>query len=75
MTMKVSVEVYSTDLEACLKAFKLALNTGAEEITLRTNHDYDTKKFENLQLSFEADHNNEALASLDKGPFQFEVPN
>lgn len=72
--MKVSVDVYSKDLEACLKAFKHALETGAEEVCLRSNHDYDTKEFENLQLSFEADHNNEALASLDDGPFQTEVP-
>ena len=74
MLMKVSVDVYSKDLEACLKAYKHAIESGAEEVCLTSNHDYDTDGFENFQLSFEADHNNAALASLDDGPFQTQVP-
>ncbi len=72
--MKVSVDVYSKDLEACLKVYKQAIEAGAEEVCLTSNHDYDTDEFENFQLSFDADHKNKALASLDNGPFQTQVP-
>jgi hypothetical protein len=68
--MKISVDVYSQDIDASLKAFKHALDTGASDVNLASNHDWDTKKWESLNLRFEADHNNEALASLDDGPFQ-----
>ena len=70
--MKVTVEVYSQDVDACFEVFKKALDTGASEIYLGSNHDWDTKEFESLRLTFEADHSNEALASLDDGPFQIE---
>jgi len=70
--MKVTVVVYSQDVDACFEVFKKALDTGASEIYLGSNHDWDTKEFESLRLTFEADHSNEALASLDDGPFQIE---
>ena len=68
--MIVSVDVYSKDIDASLAAFKKALDTGAKDICLTSNHDWDTKEFMYLNLRFEAEHNNEALASLDDGPFQ-----
>jgi len=71
--MKVTVEVYSQDVDACLEVFKKALDTGASDVCLNSNHDWDSKEFESLRLTFEADHSNEALASLDDGPFQKEA--
>jgi hypothetical protein len=68
--MIVSVDVYSQDIDASLAAFKKALDTGAKDVCLTSNHDWDTKEFMSLNLRFEADHKNEALASLDDGPFQ-----
>tara|TARA_A100001015_G_scaffold103474_1_gene114864 strand:+ start:4912 stop:5133 length:222 start_codon:yes stop_codon:yes gene_type:complete len=68
--MKISVEVYSQDIDASLNAFKDAFNSGAVRVFLRSSHDYDTGKFEYLNLRYDADHNNEALARLEKGPFQ-----
>ena len=41
---------------------------------LRSNEDYDTRKFESLNLMFEADHKSEALAQLDDGPFSKDRP-
>ena len=68
--MKISVDVYSQDIDASLKAFRDAFNTGAVRVYIRSSHDFDTKKFEYLNLRYDADHKNEALARLDKGPFQ-----
>ena len=67
--MKVSVDVYTKDVEAALSAFKSALESGAIEVNLRSYEDYDTKEFESLNLSFEADNQSEAITSLDAGPF------
>jgi len=67
--MKVSVDVYSKDVDATLAAFKLALESGATDIRLNSNEDYDTSAFENLNLMFEADHTSEAISALDNGPF------
>jgi hypothetical protein len=36
---------------------------------LRSYEDYDTKEFESLNLSFEADNQSEAITALDAGPF------
>ena len=67
--MRVSVDVYTTDIEAGMAAFKLALENGATDVQLRSNEDWDTKKFECLNLMFEADHKSTALTQLDDGPF------
>ena len=50
--MKVSVDVYTKDVEAGLAAFKLALDSGATDAQLRSNEDWETKKFESLNLMF-----------------------
>ena len=68
--MKVSVDVYTKDVDAGLAAFKLALESGATDAQLRSNDDWETKKFENLNLMFEADNTSEAISSLDNGPFK-----
>ena len=71
--MKVSVDVYTKDVDAGLAAFKLALDSGATDAQLRSNEDWETKKFENLNLMFEADNTSEAITSLDNGPFARDV--
>jgi hypothetical protein len=72
--MKVSVDVYTTDVEAGITAFRKAIDEGASDVQLRSNEDWDTKKFECLNLMFEADHKSEALAHLDSGPFTKDRP-
>ena len=67
--MKVSVDVHTKDINAGLAAFKSALESGAVDVRLSSNHDFDTKEFENLNLMFEADHNSDAISKLDEGPF------
>ena len=67
--MKVSVDVYTKDIEAGLSAFKYALKAGATDVSLRSYEDYETKEFENLNLTFDADHKSDAISALDKGPF------
>jgi len=67
--MKVSVDVYTKDVDAGLAAFKLALDSGAKDVQLRSNEDWESKKFENLNLMFEADNKSEAISNLDNGPF------
>ena len=67
--MKISVDVYTKDIEAGLAAFKNALENGATDAQLRSNEDWDTKEFESLNLMFEADHKSEAITALDEGPF------
>ena len=72
--MKVNVDVYTTDVDAGIAAFKNALDAGATDVQLRSYEDYDTRKFESLNLMFEADHKSEALAQLDDGPFSKDRP-
>lgn len=67
--MIVSIDVYTKDLDAGLEAFKMAIENGATNVNLRSNEDWDTKKFENLNLMFDADHKSAAVAHLDNGPF------
>jgi len=67
--MKVSVDVYTKDVEAGLAAFKLALDSGATDVRLSSNEDWESKKFENLNLMFEADNKSDAISNLDNGPF------
>lgn len=67
--MIVSVDVYTKDIDAGLTAFKMALSSGAINIRLSSNEDWDSKKFENLNLSFDADHSSECISQLDSGPF------
>ncbi len=71
--MKVSVDVYTKDVDAGLATFKLALDNGATDAQLRSNEDWETKKFESLNLMFEADNTSEAITSLDNGPFARDV--
>ena len=72
--MKVNVDVYTTDVDAGIAAFKNALDAGATDVQLRSNEDWESKKFESLNLMFEADHKSEALAQLDDGPFSKDRP-
>ena len=67
--MRVSVDVYTKDIDAGMAAFRKAIEEGATDVQLRSNEDWETKKFESLNLMFEADHKSEALAQLDDGPF------
>ena len=68
--MKVSVDVYTKDIEAALNAFKQALENGATDIRLNSTEDYETKRFQYLNLMFEIDHGAAILDGLDKGPFK-----
>lgn len=67
--MKVSVDVYTKDVDAALKAFKLALEGGATNVRLHSSEDYNTKSLEYLNLMFDADHTSSAISHLDDGPF------
>ena len=67
--MKVSIDVYTKDLDAALQAFKLAIENGAINVRLQSNEDYRTKEFENLNLMFDAEHSSSAISYLDDGPF------
>jgi len=68
--MKVSVDVYTKDIDAGIAAFKKALDSGATDVQLRSNEDWETKTFEDLNLMFEADHSSDAISQLDSGPFK-----
>lgn len=67
--MKVSVDVYSKDVDAATAAFKLAIEEGATDVRLNSSEDYDTKQFEYVNLMFEVEHDSVAISSLDDGPF------
>ena len=67
--MKVSVDVYTKDVDAALEAFAQAIEAGATDVRLCSNNDWETKEFENLNLSFEAEHTLEVITMLDEGPF------
>jgi hypothetical protein len=67
--MIVSVDVYTKDIDAGLAAFKIALASGATNVRLSSNEDWNSKEFENLNLMFDADHSSEAISQLDSGPF------
>jgi len=71
--MKVTVDVYTKDIDAALAAFKVAIESGATDVRLSSNEDWDTKEFENLNLMFEAEHTSEAFTVLDNGPFAKDV--
>ena len=71
--MKVSVDVYTKDVDAGIAAFRKAIESGATDAQLRSNEDWETKKFESLNLMFEADNKSEAISSLDDGPFVRDV--
>jgi hypothetical protein len=72
--MKVNVDVYTTDVDAGIAAFRKALESGATDVQLRSNEDWESKQFESLNLMFEADHKSEALNELDDGPFTKDRP-
>ena len=68
--MKVSINVYTKDIDAALKAYRIAVESDALSVSLITSHDWETKKFEYFELRFEAEHENPAISNLDKGPFK-----
>ena len=67
--MKITVNVYTKDVEAAAEAFKHAVQSGATEVQLSSNEDWNTKKVEYLNLTFVVDHKSEAISKLDEGPF------
>ncbi len=67
--MIVSVDVYTKDIDAALAIYKKAIEEGATSVNLNSSEDYDTKKFEHLNLMFEGDHSLGVIAILDDGPF------
>lgn len=67
--MRVSVDVYTKDVDAALEALKLAIKGGATNVNLSSSEDYETGKIEHLNLMFEADHLSTAISYLDDGPF------
>lgn len=67
--MKVSVDVYTKNVDAALEAFKIAIESGATDIRLHSSEDYQTKKLEYLNLMFDAEHSSAAISHLDNGHF------
>jgi len=67
--MKVSVDVYTKDIDAALAAYKQAVECGATDIRMNSVHDWDSKEFESINLMFDADHSSDAIGALDTGPF------
>jgi hypothetical protein len=45
VVMKVSVDVYTKDVDAALVAFKAAIESGATDVRLNSSEDYDTRAF------------------------------
>ena len=70
--MKVSVDVYTKDIDAALKAFEIAFKQGAKGVSLSSSENYETNEFEYLNLMFEAEHTSSAIPHLDDGPFTSE---
>ena len=68
-SMKVSVDVYTKNIDAALAAYKRAIEDGATDVCLNSSEDYETKEFEYVNLRFEIDHTAEVIGSLDDGPF------
>lgn len=71
--MKVSIDVYTKNIDAALNAFKFAIESGATSARLISNENYETRKFEYLNLVFEVDHKSEAISMLDNGLFVRDV--
>ena len=71
--MIVRVDVFTKDIDAALAAYKIAIESGATGVKLHSTEDYDTKKFENVNLMFEADHSSVAISNLDGGTFVEEL--
>ena len=67
--MKVSVDVYTKDLDAAFSAYKKATEDGGLDVRLSSNHDYDTNEVQNFNLMFDIDHAAEVNSFLDDGPF------
>jgi len=67
--MKVRVDVYSKDVEASLEAYKNALEEGACDLDLRSDHESDSKIFKHLNLTYDGDHSMKCINDLDSGPF------
>ena len=67
--MKVRVDVYTKNVDAALSAFKTAIEDGATNVGLDSSENYETNKFEYLNLSFMAEHTSESISELDNGLF------
>lgn len=67
--MRVRIDVYSKDVDACLSIFKLAVESNASDVGLTSYEDFDTKNFLYLNLTFDVDHTSIVLEELDKGFF------
>jgi hypothetical protein len=67
--VKVSVDVYTKDVDAALEAFKRAIQVGATDVTLSSSEHYETQRFEYVNLRFDAEANSPAISHLDQGPF------
>ena len=67
--MKVTVDVYTTELPEALEIYTLAMDDGATDVRLSSEHDYHSKDLECYNISFEVDHTADVLERLDDGPF------
>jgi hypothetical protein len=67
--MKISVDVYTKDVDAAAAAFKAAIEAGATDVRLNSSEDWDTKEFEYVNVMFEVEHTSDVLTLLDEGPF------
>jgi hypothetical protein len=68
--MKVAVDVYTKNLDAVLDAFKSAYIANAKDMNLRVNEEWNTKTFENFELTFEADHKSSAIEAVNTEDFK-----
>jgi hypothetical protein len=67
--MQVTVEAFTKDLEAALKAFKVAAKENASDCVLSAVENWSSKDLECFTLAFAADHRSKAVSQLDDGPF------
>lgn len=72
--MKISIDVYTKDIDAALDAFRVASASG-RELCLTSNHDYNDGTFENYNFRVEVDHlqATELLEMLDNGQYSADV--
>lgn len=66
--MKLEIDVCTEDIDVALVAFKLAINSGATNVSLNSYED-DDDEFLYLNLTLQAEHFSPIISYLDDGPF------
>jgi len=66
--MKVSVDVYTKDIDSAFSAVRKAVEENISEIQLRGFQNWETKE-RTFNIMFDADHTSAVLSHLDDGNF------